>query len=58
MKNSWIESRDWKNKEIEYSPPEFSQAEETKVPTCNNPNNERIANYGCYDDGGEGECPE
>ena len=27
-------------------------------PTCDNPNNERIADYGGDDDGGEGECPE
>ena len=27
-------------------------------PTCNNPNDETIADYGCDDDGGEGECPE
>ena len=29
-----------------------------KLPTRNNPNNERIANYGRDDDGGEGEGPE
>ena len=35
-----------------------SSIQSKDVPTCNNPNNETIADYGCDDDGREGECPE